>query len=105
VLVFLIFVVVFIVSTDERLTHSRNDPGLQSIRHDISLYSLTYINWAEKFSSEIGMSGVVAFFVVNVCVFYVHYFVRLKEYPQYCQYLASIQHFAEFPPNLKEVRR
>ena len=27
---------------------------------------------------------------------------RLKEYPQYCQHLAGIQHFREFPPHLIE---
>ena len=27
---------------------------------------------------------------------------RLKEYPQYCQHLASIPHFREFPPHLIE---
>ncbi len=29
---------------------------------------------------------------------------RLKDYPQYCQHLASIQHFAQFPEALIEVR-
>ena len=28
---------------------------------------------------------------------------RLKDYPQYCQHLASIPHFAEFPVALNEV--
>jgi len=27
---------------------------------------------------------------------------KLKEYPQYCQFLASIPHFSDFPPVLKE---
>jgi len=40
---------------------------------------------------------------VNICVVCACVFIRLKEYPQYCQFLASIPHFGEFPPNLKEV--
>lgn len=30
---------------------------------------------------------------------------RLKDYPQYCQHLASIAHFAQFPHHLQEVNR
>ncbi len=29
---------------------------------------------------------------------------RLKDYPQYCQHLASIPHFNNFPQHLIEVR-
>ena len=39
----------------------------------------------------------------NIYVIGAHFSVRLKEYPQYCQFLASIPHFGEFPSNLKEV--
>lgn len=28
---------------------------------------------------------------------------RLKDYPQYCQHLASIGHFSQFPHHLQEV--
>lgn len=28
---------------------------------------------------------------------------KLKEYPKYCEHLASIPHFADFPPHLIEV--
>lgn len=28
---------------------------------------------------------------------------RLKDYPQYCQHLASISHFIQFPHHLQEV--
>ena len=28
---------------------------------------------------------------------------RLKDYPQYCQFLAAIPHFSQFPRHLKEV--
>lgn len=28
---------------------------------------------------------------------------RLKDYPQYCQHLASIAHFLQFPHHLQEV--
>ena len=30
------------------------------------------------------------------------FFCRLKDYPHYCQHLASIPHFMEFPPSLIE---
>jgi hypothetical protein len=30
---------------------------------------------------------------------------RLKDYPQYCQFLASIPHFGQFPRHLREVRK
>ena len=30
------------------------------------------------------------------------FFYRLKDYPHYCQHLASIPHFMEFPPSLIE---
>lgn len=30
---------------------------------------------------------------------------RLKDYPQYCQHLASIAHFLQFPHHLQEVIR
>ena len=30
------------------------------------------------------------------------FFNRLKDYPHYCQHLASIPHFMEFPPSLIE---
>ena len=30
------------------------------------------------------------------------FLVRLKDYPHYCQHLASIPHFMEFPPSLIE---
>ena len=39
----------------------------------------------------------------NICAICACVSLRLKEYPQYCQFLASIPHFAEFPSNLKEV--
>ena len=29
---------------------------------------------------------------------------RLKDYPSYCQHLATIPHFSQFPPQLIEVR-
>ena len=29
---------------------------------------------------------------------------RLKDYPQYCQHLAAIPHFHQFPQHLIEVR-
>lgn len=32
-------------------------------------------------------------------------FCRLKDYPQYCQHLASIGHFLQFPHHLQEVNR
>lgn len=35
----------------------------------------------------------------NVCVIFP---CRLKDYPHYCQHLASIPHFMEFPPSLIE---
>ncbi len=29
---------------------------------------------------------------------------RVKDYPQYCRFLSSIQHFGQFPRHLREVR-
>ena len=29
---------------------------------------------------------------------------RLREYPQYCQHLATVEHFKQFPPHLIQVR-
>ena len=31
--------------------------------------------------------------------------IRLKIYPQYCQFLEAIPHFSQFPQHLKEVRK
>lgn len=36
-------------------------------------------------------------------VFLVLVFFRLKEYPQYCQHVAAIPHFPEFPHDLIQV--
>ena len=30
---------------------------------------------------------------------------RLREYPQYCQHLATVEHFKQFPPHLVQVSR
>lgn len=32
-----------------------------------------------------------------------NFIYRLKDYPQYCQHLASISHFIQFPHHLQEV--